>query len=368
MEFYRLLVDNAQSQYIHKFRFDERTVWAKQLQTSGMDAKAIAAEVRTTLKPDTPDSEAALVRQNRAARLGIAATSTLAIISFCYGGAKPSAMEPTGVRAPIKFTLCLAALARAALAFATLILAGSGVSLAAEPSPCQSVNFEDNDYAVCEFDLRRHKIQLFWKAADGTPYGSLGGLTRSMNDKVGNGKPGNGKAGQLTFAMNAGMYHADLRPVGLYIENGQELVKANNANGPGNFHMKPNGVFYIAGDTAGVVDTAHFLKSRPKADFATQSGPMLVIDGKLHPRFRPTGQSKKVRNGVGLRDAHTVVFAISNGPVGFTDFARLFRDRMKCNNALFLDGSISSLYAPSVGRSDSFWPAGPIVGAFGGKK
>ena len=252
------------------------------------------------------------------------------------------------MRVVIRITLCLAA----------LMFAGSGATFAAEPSPCQNVSFEGSDYAVCEFDLRRQRVQLFWKAADGRPYGSLGGLTRSMN----------GKGGQLAFAMNAGMYHADLRPVGLYIENGQELVKANNANGPGNFHMKPNGIFYIAGDTADVMDTARFLKGRPKADFATQSGPMLVIDGKLHPRFRPTGQSKKVRNGVGLRDAHTVVFAISNGPVGFTDFARLFRDKMKCSNALFLDGSISSLYAPSVGRTDSFWPAGPIIGAFEAKK
>lgn len=242
-----------------------------------------------------------------------------------------------------------------ALMLAVLV---SEPALAVVLAPCQNLTHEGNDYSACVFDLRQYRVQLFWRRADGAPFGSLGGFTQAVDAKL----------GKLTFAMNAGMYHPDLRPVGLYVEHGQELVKASTSNGPGNFHMKPNGVFYIAGDTAGVLETGRFLKSRPQADFATQSGPMLVIDGKLHPRFRPTGQSRKVRNGVGLRDPHTVVFAISTNPVGFTEFARLFRDAMKCPNALFLDGSISSLYAPSVSRTDSFWPAGPIVGAFERKR
>ena len=114
---------------------------------------------------------------------------------------------------------------------------------------------------------------------------------------------------------------------------------------------------------AGVMETSRFLKSKPRADYATQSGPMLVIDGKLHPKFSANGPSLKVRNGVGVRDATTVVFAISNDGVSFGDFGRLFRDQLKCPNALFLDGSISSLHAPSVGRADGLWPVGPIVSA-----
>ena len=170
------------------------------------------------------------------------------------------------------------------------------------------------------------------------------------------------------MAMNAGMYHADGSPVGLYVEGGQQFVKANTAGGPGNFHLKPNGVFYVTGETAGVMETGKFLKATPKADFATQSGPMLVIDGKLHPKFQAQGPSEKIRNGVGVRDGQTVVFAISNEGVSFGAFARLFRDQLKCANALFLDGSISSLWAPSVNRSDEFWPAGPIVSATAKRK
>ena len=223
----------------------------------------------------------------------------------------------------------------------------------ADPGPCRDMTVEGKSYAVCTFDLRTTSLKLHWKNATGEPYGNLGSLVRSA-----------GRTGPpLAFAMNAGMYHAGGSPVGLYVEDGQQMVKANTAGGPGNFHMKPNGVFYFTADQAGVMETGKFLKTKPKADYATQSGPMLVIDGKLHPRFSAHGPSLKVRNGVGVRDGQTVVFAISNEAVSFGDFGRLFRDHLKCANALFLDGSISSLHAPSVGRADELWPVGPIVSA-----
>ena len=163
--------------------------------------------------------------------------------------------------------------------------------------------------------------------------------------------------------MNGGMYDEDSSPVGLYIENGQELKRANTANGPGNFHLKPNGVFFVKGNTAGVTETARYLKQGLKPDFATQSGPMLVINGRIHPKISDQGTSRKIRNGVGVRDKQTAVFAISSGPVTFGEFARLFRDELGCADALFLDGSVSSLYIPSLNRSDGWMPLGPIVGA-----
>jgi uncharacterized protein YigE (DUF2233 family) len=221
------------------------------------------------------------------------------------------------------------------------------------PGPCQDVSQAGTSYVVCTINLRTTSLKLHWKNANGEPYGTVGALARTI------GRSG----GPVVMAMNAGMYRGDGSPVGLYVENGQQLVKANTAPGPGNFHMKPNGVFYFSDQDAGVMDTARYLKTKPKADFATQSGPMLVIDGKLHPRFSEHGQSLKIRNGVGVRDAQTVIFAISNDVVSFGDFAKLFRDTLKCPNALFLDGSISSVWAPSAGRSDELWPAGPIISA-----
>jgi len=162
------------------------------------------------------------------------------------------------------------------------------------------------------------------------------------------------------------MYHEDSSPVGLYVEEGRELVQANTNAGPGNFHMKPNGVFYVNGEVAGILETRAFLKQKPQANFATQSGPMLVIDGKIHSRFTRYGGSRKYRSGVGSRDPNSLVFAISESEVSFGEFAQLFRDKLQCKNALFLDGgSATSFYSPVLKRTSNFLPLGPIIGVYG---
>ena len=223
----------------------------------------------------------------------------------------------------------------------------------AAPSPCEAVTYEDNTYTVCIVDLRREAVRLFWKAPDGVPYGYLSALPRVSQGR------------RLVFASNAGMFDPNGRPVGLYIENGQELVRTNTKTGRGNFHLQPNGVFYIAGQTAGVLETAAFLKLKPRADFATQSGPMLVINGRPHPRFAVDGASRKARDGIGLVSPSTLAIAISDGEVSFGEFARLFEQRLRCSNALFLDGgSVPSLYVPGD-RAGNLVPMGPMIGVFG---
>ena len=187
----------------------------------------------------------------------------------------------------------------------------------------------------------------------GTPYGYLSSLPRSVE----------GGTGRLLFATNAGMFDANLKPVGLYVEQGRELVHANVKSGRGNFHMKPNGIFYISAHGAAVVETQAFLKRRPRADLATQSGPMLVIDGRLHPRFDRRSTSLKARTGVGVRADGKVIFAVSEEAVSFDAFARLFRDALNCPNALFLDGgSASRLYAPT--HPSNIVPLGPMLAVF----
>jgi uncharacterized protein YigE (DUF2233 family) len=166
----------------------------------------------------------------------------------------------------------------------------------------------------------------------------------------------------LIFAMNAGMYDVNLRPIGLYIENGRQAKKINRRSGSGNFHLKPNGVFYIDGGKAGVVETEAFVKAGLRPEFATQSGPMLVINGEIHPKFSADGTSAKRRNGVGQCDSG-ITFAISEEGVNFYDFAKLFADGLNCSNALFFDGTVSSLYSTELGRNDGFVPLGPMVGA-----
>jgi uncharacterized protein YigE (DUF2233 family) len=162
------------------------------------------------------------------------------------------------------------------------------------------------------------------------------------------------------------MFHPDYKPVGLYIEDGRELVRANTRPGPGNFHLKPNGVFYAGEGEAGVLETSAFLKKKPKALYATQSGPMLVVEGKLHPRIAKANVSAKARDGVCVRGAGHVLFAISEGEVPFDTFERLFRDGLKCRNALFLDGGTApALYVPSASRGGNrLLGLGPMIAVY----
>ena len=234
-------------------------------------------------------------------------------------------------------------------------LAAPNNSALAETQPCRSMEYERNAYTICEVDLRKHTVRLYWKRSDGTPYAYLSALPRSLE----------GDAGRLLFATNAGMFDPALKPVGLYVEQGQELVHVNTTSGYGNFHMKPNGIFYMFSHRAAVAETRAFLKQRPQADLATQSGPMLVMNGRLHPRFDKRSTSLKARNGVGVRADGKVIFAISQGKVSFDAFARLFRDGLNCPNALFLDGgSASSLYAPSLNRHGNLLSLGPMLAVF----
>jgi uncharacterized protein YigE (DUF2233 family) len=228
-------------------------------------------------------------------------------------------------------------------------------SVLAETQPCRLMEYERNPYTICEVDPRKHMLRLYWKRPDGTPYAYLSALPRALE----------GEAGRLLFATNAGMFDPALKPVGLYVEQGRELVHVNTRSGYGNFHMKPNGVFYICGDRAAVAETRAFLKQRPQADLATQSGPMLVINGRLHPRFDRRSTSLKARNGVGVRADGKVIIALSQGEVSFDAFARLFRDGLNCPNALFLDGgSAASLYAPSLNSHGNILSLGPMLAVF----
>lgn len=224
---------------------------------------------------------------------------------------------------------------------------------AAPAAPCADLEEDGVSYTVCEFDARKASLQLFLRDANGAVYGGFSRLADDLSDK----------GEKLVFAMNAGMYAEDYAPVGLYVEAGKMAHPANIAAGAGNFHMKPNGVFWIEGARAGVTETGRFLKSRARPAYATQSGPMLLLGGRVNPRIHDSGASEKFRNGVGVADGHMVRFAISNQPVTFHHFAKLFRDRLKCPDALFLDGgSASALYAPSISRHDRFHPMGPLVG------
>lgn len=219
---------------------------------------------------------------------------------------------------------------------------------------CQMRRFEGTAFTACRFDARRHEIALFAEGADG-PLRSFDRLAEQLGER----QP------RLRFAMNAGMYDEEGRPIGLYVEDGRERKALNRRAGEGNFHLMPNGVF--AADQAGRVmirTSEAWARERPRVRWATQSGPLLVIQGRLHPAFQPDGESRNVRNGVGVIDRNRAWFVISEQPVSFGRFARFFRDVLHCRDALFLDGTVSSLWDPAARRRDAGYEIGPIVAVF----
>lgn len=222
-----------------------------------------------------------------------------------------------------------------------------------EQAPCVQIRYASAPFTVCEFHAGTDDIALILN----NDRGDRLGFFRVAQDHL------EARGRRLVFAMNAGMFSPDRLPIGLYVEEGVTLKALNRREGPGNFHMLPNGVFWLdpSADTrAGVSETQRFHTSAHEPEFATQSGPMLVIDGALHPRFNAGSTSRHIRNGVGV-EGERVVFAISDEPVNFHTFASLFRDHLRTPNALYLDGAISRLYAPNLDRSDSGLPLGPMV-------
>ena len=219
-------------------------------------------------------------------------------------------------------------------------------------SACEAVEFEGTAFTVCTADPGRHEIRLVLDGVDGEPVREFERLDPTLGPD----------AGRLSFAMNAGMFDDVGAPIGLAIAVGETRHDLNRKAGEGNFHLMPNGVFF--GQAAGgwrVLAADDYARLSPAPAFATQSGPMLVIDGALHPRFDPNGTSLYLRNGVGVDAAGRAHFAISDQAVSFGRFARLFRDRLKCENALFLDGSVSQLWDAHGGRRDIGPRVGPLL-------
>jgi uncharacterized protein YigE (DUF2233 family) len=236
--------------------------------------------------------------------------------------------------------------------FSAGIVAAWILAAAANAGTCRDMVFEAETYAVCEVPLGSD-LRLFLNGPDGQPIGTF--------ERLRDAAAADGKA--LGFAMNAGMYHPDRSPVGLYVENGQEISRLVRSAGPGNFGLLPNGVFCITDARFIVQETLAFDTARPECRFASQSGPLLVMAGVLHPRFLEDSESRYVRNGVGVsRDGQTAWFVLSDRAVSFHDFARLFSDGLGAPDALYFDGNISRLYAPELGRDDIGFPMGPMVG------
>ncbi|RZM30339.1 MAG: hypothetical protein EOO88_01230 [Pedobacter sp.] len=197
---------------------------------------------------------------------------------------------------------------------------------------------EDQRFLTFQVNPRKSPIEMYWKNDDGQRFGSIKGLkvALALNKRV------------LRFAVNGGMFKADGSPLGLYIENGVVKAALDTSSGKGNFYLKPNGVFFIKqNNSAGICPTSDFYWQRD-IKFATQSGPLLLSYGEIHPAFNPASKNLNIRNGVGILPDNSVIFATSTQPVILFDFAN-FLKQSGCQFALYLDGFVSRTYLPEKG-------------------
>ena len=221
---------------------------------------------------------------------------------------------------------------------------------------CQSQNVPFT-YSACRIDAQtlsdpRYSLQLFWQQANSSAHNTQPLLTF---DTLLATLP---SEQTLNFAMNAGMYNENYAPIGYTVIEGKELRALNIKEGGGNFHLLPNGVMWWDKSGKVQITESNALDKQLKSGtaqpwYATQSGPMLVINNEIHPQFNPDSTSIKLRNGAGICSDGSLQFVNSEEPVSFYQFATLFKDDLNCPNALFLDGGIASaLYAPTIDKHD----------------
>lgn len=206
-------------------------------------------------------------------------------------------------------------------------------------------------FTTVRVDVRTNRIELFLRDETGRAINRFDHLAAWLASRK----------QHLRFAMNAGMYKTDFAPVGLLVQDGREISPLNLASGTGNFFLKPNGVFFVSGSGPRIVETTEYPALAQGVRLATQSGPLLLRNGVVNSALDPASTSRFIRNGVGI-SKNGILFVISEQPITFYEFAVYFRDELHCEDALYLDGVVSSLYSVDLQRNDSRADLGPIVG------
>jgi uncharacterized protein YigE (DUF2233 family) len=212
-------------------------------------------------------------------------------------------------------------------------------------------NAIDNKILAYTVDTKIQDLQFYWKNEKGERLKSIQNLKYYVERQ----------SLTLNFAMNGGMFNKDFSPQGLLIQNKKTLAVIDTSEGNGNFYLKPNGVFCITTDNIPIVCKTRDFKDNGKIKYATQSGPMLVIDGQIHSAFKDGSTNINIRNGVGILPDNKVIFAMSKTEINFYDFAKYFQ-RLGCKNALYLDGFVSRTYLPEKKWTQLDGNFGVIIG------
>jgi len=210
------------------------------------------------------------------------------------------------------------------------------VSLIAVCLNCSEKSSDDDEtFATFTVNSNETHIEFFLKDDEANYLKSIENLKTYVEK--------NGK--HVRFAMNGGMYQEDNKPLGLYIHNQKTITPLNTREAKGNFYLKPNGIFYITTDRRVFISRTENFTNDGQIQFATQSGPMLLIDGEINSQFTQDSDNVHIRNGVCVLEDNRVIFAISKKRVNFYEFAEHFKN-LNCKNALYLDGFVSRMYLP----------------------
>lgn len=223
----------------------------------------------------------------------------------------------------------------------------------AQPAPAPPTRAESIVAAGARFDLitidpRRAALRLYWRDAEGRPFGDFAALQAHLR----------ARGEELVVATNAGIYEPGQIPTGVHIERGRVLQPLNLREGAGNFYLRPSGVFYLDGAGPHIVESSRFPRARGVRE-ATQSGPLLLDEGRPHPAMLPDSPHRKLRNAVGVTASGEVLLILSREEVSFYQVTEALRGR-GCRSALYLDGSISGLFAPQL--PDAPPGRGPFAG------
>lgn len=213
-------------------------------------------------------------------------------------------------------------------------------------------NEQSNEQVVVyQVNPKKEQVALYWKNEKNKNFGSLNNL-KFWLDK-------NNK--ELLFAMNGGMYKRDYSPQGLFIQEGNIKSPIDTTTASGNFYLKPNGIFYITNEKEAFVCKTEDYISNKNIQYATQSGPMLVVDGEIHKAFSKKSTNLNIRNGVGVLLNNDILFVMSKKEINFYEFAEYFK-KLGCKNALYLDGFVSRVYCPKENWEQKDGNFGVIIG------
>ncbi|SHI68968.1 phosphodiester glycosidase family protein [Flavobacterium terrae] len=215
----------------------------------------------------------------------------------------------------------------------------------------KNIKIDDERFITYTINPKKLNVEFYWKNEKGENFKNIENLKLWLEQRK----------KTLVFGTNGGMYKKNNSPQGLYIENKIQKAEIDTTNGNGNFYLKPNGVFYIKTDkTINICLTNDFVNDG-KIKYATQSGPMLVINGKILSAFKKNSTNLNIRNGVGVLPNNEIMFVMSKKEINFYEFAEYFKNN-GCKNALYLDGFVSRTYLPEKNWIQTDGNFGVIIG------